>query len=96
MPSSRAISALLPSSGCASSARWYAASVMPASRSVFSRRRMASSITRESLSQSTPWWTRSIWAPAAAVRSKSSSDDETPHAIRSTSGAPATCMPMGP
>ena len=36
------------------------------------------------------------WAPAAAARSKSSSDAETAQTIFVTSSAPATCIPCGP
>ena len=48
---------------------------------------------RGSLRQNMPWWTSTSCAPAAAARSKSSREDETPHAIFVTSSAPSTCRP---
>src|SRR6185436_12403388 len=43
-----------------------------------------------------PWCTITRCAPAAAARSKTSSEDETPHAIFVTSSAPSTCRPGVP
>ena len=43
--------------------------------------------TTGSLRQNMPWWTSTSWAPAAAARSKSSRELETPQAIFVTSSA---------
>ena len=51
---------------------------------------------RGSFRQNMPWWTITSCAPAAAARSKSSREDETPQAIFVTSSAPSTCRPGVP
>ena len=62
-------------------------------KSASSRPRWRRSTTGGSLRQKRPWWTSTSCAPAAAARSKSSSDAETPQAIFVTSSAPTPAAP---
>ena len=64
-------------------------------KSASSRPRSRLSTTSGSLRQKSPWWTSTSCAPAAAARSNSSRDAETPLTIFATSAAPTTCRPGG-
>ena len=58
---------------------------MSAAKSASSRPRSRASTTSGSFRQKSPWWTSTSSAPSSAARSKSSREQETPHAIVVTS-----------